>query len=62
MQKIEKFNGDIFGEIDIPSDKSITHRAFMLASICVGKSFIKNPLLAEDCLNTLKAMKPYSTL
>ncbi|MFC1485103.1 3-phosphoshikimate 1-carboxyvinyltransferase [bacterium] len=47
---------DIQGEIKVPSDKSITHRAFILASIGQGKSIIKNPLLAEDCMNTLKAL------
>ncbi|MDR0675883.1 MAG: 3-phosphoshikimate 1-carboxyvinyltransferase [Elusimicrobiota bacterium] len=58
-----KFNGlnineneYIKGEIFVPADKSITHRVFMLASICEGKSYIKNPLLAEDCYNTLKAL------
>jgi 3-phosphoshikimate 1-carboxyvinyltransferase len=49
-------SGNIFGEIGVTSDKSITHRAFMLSAICKGESYIKNPLMAEDCFNTLKAV------
>ncbi len=36
-----------------PPDKSITHRAFMFASLARGTSYIKNPLMAEDTLSTL---------
>lgn len=52
---LQKFQ-NIFGEIEVTADKSITHRAFMLSSICNGESYIKNPLMAEDCFNTLKAV------
>lgn len=44
-------------EIDnISSDKSITHRAFLL-SLFTEKSVISNPLLAEDTLSTLNSVK-----
>jgi len=42
------------GEIEIPSDKSISHRAVMLGSLCKGKVKIKNFSQGEDCQNTLK--------
>lgn len=44
------------GTIAVPGDKSISHRAAMLAAIASGASTIKGYLRAEDCLNTLKAV------
>ena len=38
--------------LKVPADKSLTHRAFMLASIASGVSEVANPLLSEDCLST----------
>ncbi|RIL78112.1 3-phosphoshikimate 1-carboxyvinyltransferase, partial [Staphylococcus equorum] len=45
-------NGPLKGEITIPGDKSMTHRAIMLASLAQGKSIITGPLLGEDCMRT----------
>ena len=41
----------------MPGDKSISHRAVMLASIAEGKSHITGFLEGEDCLATLKAFE-----
>ncbi|MBN1405052.1 MAG: 3-phosphoshikimate 1-carboxyvinyltransferase [Candidatus Omnitrophica bacterium] len=43
--------------ISVPGDKSISHRAIILASISNGRTVIRNFLTAEDCLNTLKAFE-----
>jgi 3-phosphoshikimate 1-carboxyvinyltransferase len=45
------------GEINIPGDKSITHRAIILGSISNGRSIITNPLLSEDCKRTINAFR-----
>lgn len=45
------------GEITPPSDKSISHRAVMFASLAKGKSRIKNFLWAKDPVSSLNAMK-----
>ena len=45
------------GEIYLPGDKSISHRALILTSIAKGKSLIKGMQRGRDCLATLKAMK-----
>ena len=45
------------GTITVPADKSITHRAVMLASIADCKSYINNYLNSDDCLMTLNAFK-----
>lgn len=55
MKKIvEKINHGLEGEITIPSDKSISHRAVILASLAKGKSIIKNFSQGQDPLSTLK--------
>ncbi|MEJ7540751.1 3-phosphoshikimate 1-carboxyvinyltransferase [Staphylococcus intermedius] len=53
MEKI-MINGPLIGEVSVPGDKSMTHRAIMLASIAKGRSVIHQPLLGEDCLRTAK--------
>ncbi len=45
------------GEITIPADKSISHRAIMLASLANGKSTIKNLSSGADCRSTLSIFK-----
>ncbi|MBM7688664.1 3-phosphoshikimate 1-carboxyvinyltransferase [Enterococcus ureilyticus] len=45
------------GSIDIPSDKSISHRSIMFGAIAQGKTTIKNFLRGDDCLSTLQAFK-----
>jgi len=46
----------IRGEIRPPSDKSITHRAYMIGAIAKGESVIKMPLKGEDCHSTLQCL------
>ena len=43
--------------IVIPPDKSISHRAVMLASISAGSTRIKNLLMAEDIKRTIEAFR-----
>src|SRR6185312_1956863 len=44
------------GIIRGPSDKSLTHRSYMLAAIANGVSVVRNPLRGEDCESTLRCM------
>ena len=44
------------GEIRPPSDKSLTHRAYMLGAIAGGESVVRNPLRGEDCEATLRIL------
>lgn len=44
-------------KIKVPGDKSITHRAIIIASMARGKSVLFNPLICEDTLATIAAMK-----
>lgn len=45
------------GEITVPGDKSISHRAIMFASLAKGESRVRGLLRGEDCLSTLKAFQ-----
>ncbi|MEI6285275.1 MAG: 3-phosphoshikimate 1-carboxyvinyltransferase [Bacillota bacterium] len=47
----------IRGEITVPGDKSISHRAVMLAAISQGKSEISGFLQGEDCLSTIACFR-----
>lgn len=44
------------GELRVPSDKSITHRALILGGIARGETRIRTPLNAADCRATAQAM------
>ena len=46
----------IQGVMRPPSDKSLTHRAYMLAAIASGKSLVRNPLRSHDCNATLDCL------
>ena len=45
------------GEITIPADKSISHRAVMFSSIAKGKSIISNFSSGADCHSTLNLFR-----
>jgi 3-phosphoshikimate 1-carboxyvinyltransferase len=44
-------------ELEVPGDKSISHRAVMLASMSNGVCVIKGFLPSEDCMSTVNAMR-----
>src|SRR5215469_15838520 len=49
--------GRIKGELTVPGDKSISHRALMLGGIAEGETEITGFLTGEDCLATLRALE-----
>ena len=51
--KIKRFNK----KIEVESDKSISHRALLIASQCIGPSTLKNILKSEDVSNTVICLK-----
>ena len=52
-----KIKSGISGNINIPSDKSISHRSIIIPSISMGVSEINNLLVSDDVLHTLNAFK-----
>src|ERR1700742_2058169 len=47
----------IHTELEVPGDKSISHRAVMLAAMSNGTCVIRGFLPSEDCLCTVAAMR-----
>lgn len=53
--KIRASGKPLRGEVIVPPDKSVSHRAVMFGALCSGKVKIRNFLFAEDCMRTLNA-------
>ncbi|HEY2590369.1 MAG TPA: 3-phosphoshikimate 1-carboxyvinyltransferase, partial [Steroidobacteraceae bacterium] len=49
--------GSVTGELRVPGDKSISHRALMLGGIGEGTTVVSGFLASEDCLATLIALE-----
>ncbi len=52
--------GAVRGTVDLPGDKSISHRALMLAAIAHGPSTLRGVLDSEDCRATATALRQLS--
>ncbi len=52
---VKKINKKISLEIDIPGDKSVSHRSVIFGAISPGQTTIKNFLTGDDCKHTLEA-------
>ncbi len=50
-------SGPLRGTITIPGDKSITHRALMLAPLAEGETIVEGWVAAEVCLATMRCMR-----
>ncbi len=53
---IQKSNG-LHGEVNIPGDKSISHRSIMLGALAKGATKITNFLQGADCLATMDCFR-----
>lgn len=49
--------GPLHGEITVPGDKSISHRAVMLGALANGTTHITGFLMGEDCLSTIDCFR-----
>jgi 3-phosphoshikimate 1-carboxyvinyltransferase len=49
--------GALNGEINIPGDKSISHRSAMISSLACNDVRISNFLFSQDCISTVEALK-----
>ena len=57
MNFLVKKGAGLRGEINIPGDKSMSHRAIMLASLSEGRCEITGLLEGEDCLATIEVFR-----
>jgi len=49
--------GPLRGDLRVPSDKSITHRALMIGAVCSGPVVVRGPLWAADTLSTAACLR-----
>lgn len=54
---LPKATGPLIGEIEVPGDKSISHRSVILGSLAKGKTKITHFLDGEDCMRTVEAFR-----
>lgn len=50
-------SGGLKGELTVPGDKSISHRAVMLGAVANGTTTIEGFLLGDDCLSTIQCFR-----
>lgn len=51
--------GPLSGTVQVPGDKSISHRSLILGALCVGETTITGLLEGQDVLDTAKAMRAF---
>jgi len=54
---LARSSGPLIGNVRVPGDKSISHRALILGSLSVGETRIAGLLEGEDVLNTARSMR-----
>ena len=57
LQFLVQPGGSLQGEIQVPGDKSVSHRSIILGSLAEGETKVSGFLEGEDSLNTLKAFQ-----
>ncbi len=57
MKKEIKKTNRLYGTIDLPGDKSISHRAVMFGSIAKGTTTVGGLLDCDDCNHTIEAFR-----
>ncbi len=54
---VKSIHKKLKGIIEVPGDKSISHRAVMLSGIGRGKSLVRGFLRSDDCMSTISCLK-----
>ena len=54
---IAQKSSSLNGTLRVPGDKSISHRALIISSMCIGTSKIEGLLESEDVFSTMNALK-----
>ncbi|MBC7798319.1 MAG: 3-phosphoshikimate 1-carboxyvinyltransferase, partial [Pyrinomonadaceae bacterium] len=45
------------GSLNLPGDKSISHRAAMIAAMAIGKTRVENFATSADCASTVQCLQ-----
>ncbi|WP_085992037.1 3-phosphoshikimate 1-carboxyvinyltransferase [Oceanobacillus senegalensis] len=54
---LKPYEKELNGELEVPGDKSISHRSVILGSLSSGVTKVTNFLEGEDCMRTIKAFQ-----
>ena len=57
MRKILKQVNSLQGEIEVPGDKSISHRALIIGAMSSGRMNISDLANGQDCISTINCLK-----
>lgn len=57
MIKLSPIKTSLSGTIEVPGDKSISHRSIILGALAEGRTIVNNFLPSEDCLTTINVFK-----
>jgi 3-phosphoshikimate 1-carboxyvinyltransferase len=57
VENIRPATGPLRGEVTVPADKSITHRALMVAAVCDAPVVVHRPLWAGDTRSTARCLR-----
>ena len=60
MSEIFEMKNNLRGDLIIPGDKSVTHRAVILGALAEGVTRIRHYLNADDCRNTINIIRHLS--
>ncbi|WP_071459962.1 3-phosphoshikimate 1-carboxyvinyltransferase [Bacillus massilinigeriensis] len=56
-RRLQTTKSGLVGTIEVPGDKSISHRAVMFGAMAKGKTTVENFLPGEDCLSTISCFR-----
>src|SRR4051812_44162298 len=57
VRRLEFTQPSLKGKLEVPGDKSISHRAVMFGSVAEGVTTISHFLEGEDCLSTIDCFR-----
>ncbi len=57
MEKVIRGASQLRGDIHVPGDKSISHRAALFGALAEGDTHVQNFLFAKDCLSTVGCLR-----
>ncbi len=57
MERIVRRARQLRGTVQVPGDKSVSHRAALLGALAMGRSRARGFLAADDCISTLSCLR-----
>jgi len=55
-------SSSLHGTLNVPGDKSISHRSIILGGLAIGETIVNGLLESEDVLHTIAAMRGFGAI